>query len=322
MERILSEEELQALLKAAQELPPPGAPRIAPGEAVPYDLTSQGRPVRGPLPALDMVDDRFARALRATLTGSLRRRADATPAGRTFVKIEEVLAGLPIPSCLVLFRLEPLRGTGLLILDPTLVYATLDAFLGARASSDEAAELRELTGIEQRIVGRLSRALLEDLAKAWRPVVEVSSEFLQIELNPQFVSVLPAHAVVVDTRIGIDLEGRRTHLRTLISYAGLEPWKDRLVSGVHFHEPGDDSLRPRLWERLQSTAVSVRAELGHTRITVRQLLALNTGDVLTLDASIDEGAILRVEGTRKAAGRPIVSRGAYAVRVERLCPER
>jgi flagellar motor switch protein FliM len=320
VERILSEEEIEALLQAAHESKPgSGSPaRLAAGEAVPYDLTSQGRPVRGPLPALDMVDDRFARHLRTTLTGLLRRRTEVAANGRVFMKFEETLAALPTPSCLILFRVEPLKSTGMMVFDPVLVYAVLDAFFGARSTADDGAELRDLTAIEQRILARMARALLEDSMKAWRPIADLQLEFIRTELNPQFVTVLPAHAVVVDTKFGIDLDGKHGHLRTVLAYAALEPLKDRLSSGVHGHEATDDSLRQRLWDRLRETRVSICAELGRGRIRVRDLLALRPGDLLPLEDHADGGAVLRIAQRPKATGKPIVSRGVYAIRVERL----
>lgn len=319
MDRILTDEEIDALLQAASDLRATSgpAPRTS-GEAVPYDLTSQGRPVRAPMPALDLVDDRFRRYLCATLTGSLRRRAEAAVAGRTFVKFEEVLAALPAPSCLVLFRVEPLRSTGMMLLDPVLVYAVLDAFLGASSGGDDFAELRDLTAIEQRILSRVARALLEDLAKAWKPIVEMKVELIRLELNPQFVTVLPAHAVVIDTKFQLDLDGRRAAVRTFLAYGALEPLKDRLSSGVSGNESGDESLRERLWRALAETGVVVQAELGRGRIRVRELLSLQPGDVLSLENHADGGAVVRVGGRAKMRGKPITSRGSYAVRVERL----
>jgi flagellar motor switch protein FliM len=324
VERILSEEEIEALLKAAQELKPSSAPpaRLSPGEAVAYDLTSQGRPVRGPLPALDMVDHRFTRFMRATFSGSLRRRVEVAPGARAFLKLEEALAGMRSPSCLALFRLEPLQAFGMMLFDPGFVYAVLDAFFGAKSQSDDSAELRELTTIEQRILGRVSRVILEDLVKAWRPIAELRPELLRIELNPQFVTLLPAHAVVVDTKYSIDLDSRRTHLSTFLAYGALEPLKDRLSSGVHSHEQADDSLRTRVWEQLRSAPARISVELGRGRLRVGDLLKLQPGMVLPLEGNTDGGAVLRIEGGVKATGKPITAHGNYAVRLERMSPRK
>lgn len=322
MERILSEEEIDALLKAAQDVRPvAGGEDSSPfqsGEATPYDLTSQGKPVRGPLPSLDRIDDRFCRSMRASLTGSLRRRIEGTPMGRGFVKFEEVLATLPMPSCIALFKIEALHTLGLLVLDPVLVYAVLDAFFGAKDVADDVAELRELTAIEQRIMARLSRVLLEDLGRAWEPIIALRPELVRIELNPQFVTSLPAHSVVVDTQISLDLDGRRAGVRTILAYSALEPLKDKLSSGIHGHDPTDSTLRDRLWREMKRTGVLMQAELGRGRISVRDLLALRAGEVLALDGAADGGATLRIEGTPKAVGKPVVARGSYAVRIERL----
>lgn len=321
MERILSEEEIDALLKAAQDVKSEagadGPARLRSGEATPFDLTSQGKPVRGPLPSLDRVDDRFSRGLRSSLMGVLRRRIEGSPRGRAFVKQEELLASLPSPSCIALCRIESLQTSGMLVFDPTLVYAILDAFFGAKEVSDDHGELRELTAIEQRIMARVTRVLLEDLGRAWEPVQPLRAELVRIEQNPQFVTHLPPHAVVVDTELGLDIDGKQAHLRVVLPYAALEPLKERLQSGV-IGDPAHEGMRARVWGRMKETPVTVSAELGHAGLSVRELLALRPGDVVMLESGQGQRATVLIEGTRKGVGQPVVSRGSYAVRLDRL----
>jgi flagellar motor switch protein FliM len=326
VERILSDEEVDALLQAAQDVQmksdgdAPAA--LQAGEAMPYDLVHQGQPVRGPLPSLDRIDDRFSRSIRASLMGVLRRRIEGSLRGRAFVKAGEWIASLPSPSCLALFRAEGLKENGILVLDAPLVYAVLDAFFGSKEVHDDDVELRELTAIEQRIVARVSRVLLEEMARAWAPLCALRPELTRIETNPQFVTHFPSHAVVVETRYALDIDGRQAGIRTIIPYDALEPLKDKLSSGAR--EPGgrDAMLEEHLWSRVQSTEVRVDAELGRGQLRVRDLLALAPGEVLTLEGGGHGQASLRVEGTVKALGRPVVVHGSYALRIEQLLAAR
>ena len=195
----------------------------------------------------------------------------------------------------------------------------LDAFFGAKDVADDAAELRELTAIEVRIMLRVARVLLDDLRRAWEPIAAFDAEIVRIELNPQFVTTLPAHSVVVDTQIGLDLDGRRASVRTILPYAALEPLKEKLSSGM---QGNDDAcvpaMRERLWGEMRKTPVTLQAELGRGRIRVQELLSLQVGEILALDKAAGGGAVLRIEGVPKAAGKPVVAGGSYAVRIDRM----
>jgi flagellar motor switch protein FliM len=321
MSQILSQNEVDALLSAVTEGELSAVEQTV--EAVdekagyrPYDLTSKDRIFRGKMPLLDLINDKFSRALRTTLNLNLRKAVGVEVEPTRLIKYGEFLNSLPLPTCINIFSMNPLRGSGLFILESRFVYILIDLFCGGSAVSKYRVEGREFTSIELRLVQRIVQNGLRDLEKAWETVYPLDVELVRTEINPQFVSIAPTDDVVVVITLTVDVEDSTGKIQVVVPYASLEPIKEKLQGGfVRNIEDSDNVWHDHLRESVRAARVETTTVFGRTAVTIRELLALKTGDVLQLDKYADEDIHVLVEGRPKYRGVVGVSRGYRAVQL-------
>jgi flagellar motor switch protein FliM len=318
----LDEEEVSALMSAIQDgrvAATSGANAAAP--AVPYDLASQDRIIRGQMPTLDAINEKIASLLGIGLTGRTRcsLRVSATPASLLKFLDFNVLLAPPATVCVL-----ALGGSGqaLVVLEPGLAEALLAAALGdrrARAEPAPADGRRDLTGVERLVLRRLLTILTEAMAAAWEPVLPFRPELLRFEADPRLAVIAPPNEVAVVSSFTLSgaIEGR---LQLAIPYAVVEPAKKALSSPPRLSAGRDARFVAALAAELTRVEVELCAVLGRAQLPLERLLALDVGDVLVLSTSEGEPIPVNVQGRPKLAGHPEVSGGNLAVRVERGLP--
>jgi len=184
------------------------------GETRPYDFNSEDRIVRGRMPTLEMINERFARYLRISLFNMLRRSSEISVGGIRTLKFNEYTHTLFVPTSLNLMKMSPLRGTALFVVEPTLVFILVDNFFGGEGKFHAKIEGREFTPTERRIIHLFMNLCFADLTKAWEPVLNLEFEFKSREVNPQFANIVSPSEVVVVSTIHIELEGGLFYART------------------------------------------------------------------------------------------------------------
>jgi len=257
---------------------------VDPGEAESYDLGSQDRIIRGRMPTLDMINERFVRSLRISMFNMLRRTIEITSTGVKMVKFSEYVRGLFMPTSLNLVNINPLRGTGLCVIDPNLVFATVDNFFGGDGRYHARIEGREFTPTENRIVQILLELLFVDLKKAWKPVMGLDFKFLSTEVNPQFANIVSPTEVVVVSTFKMELEGGAGEFHIVMPYSMLEPIRELLDAGMQSDQVDTD----RRWintlkEEMKQAFVAIDSSMGHTKLTLGEVLNLNVGDVIPIE---------------------------------------
>jgi flagellar motor switch protein FliM len=313
----LSQDEVDALLKGvagekdeAAEAPPAAGPR-------PYDLAKQERIVRGRMPTLDVVNERFARLLRIGLFNFMRRSPEISVGPVKVQKYSEFVRNLVVPANLNVVSLKPLRGSGLVVMEPALVFAVIDNLFGGDGRFHTRVEGRDFTQTEMRIIHRMLAVVLEELRTAWAPVHAIRFEHVRSEMHAQFANVATPSEVVVTTAFEVELGGGAGSLHVCIPYASVEPIRDLLYGGVQ-----PDSAEPdRRWMRLlqkqvQSAEVELVTHLARKDVTIKQVLALRAGDFIPLD--LPETAVAEVDGVPVFDCKYGTLNGQYAIRVERL----
>jgi flagellar motor switch protein FliM len=311
---ILNQDEIDALLKGVDDgavatEPPPDEP----GKAKNYDLATQVRIVRGRMPTLEMINDRFARLFRVGLYNMLRRTPEISVAPVKVQKFTEYTQNLHVPSSLNLIKMNPLRGTALLTIDATLVFAIVDNFFGGNGRYAKI-EGREFTLTEGRIVQMVLREAFADLTEAWSVCTPVTIEYLNSEINPHFANIVSPSEIVVVTAFRIELEGGGGELHVTLPYAMIEPIRDLLDSGVQSDRmERDESWNKTLRAEIEEAEVELVPVLGHTTLTLGRLVDLKPGDVIPCD--FDGEVTLLAEGVPVLRGGFGVSRGQQAVKV-------
>lgn len=312
---LLSQDEIDALLHgvdngAVDTTPAPAAP----GEARSFDLASQDRIVRGRMPTLEMINERFARLFRISLFNMLRRQPELTVAGIELSKFNEYTHSLFVPTSLNLIRIKPMRGTALMVFEPRLVFSVVENFFGGDGKINTKIEGREFTPTETRVIQLMIKQAFADLTEAWSPVMALDFEYLNSEVNPHFANIVSPSEIVVVSKFKIELEGGGGHLHVTIPYSMLEPIRDQLDAGTQSDRmEKDERWTTTLREQLQDAELEMESELTRTVISLRQLMNLKSGDIIpiTMPKTID----LCVEKMPVFRGTFGVSGGQNAVRI-------
>ncbi len=317
MNKILNQDEVDALLRGLSggEIEVEDDISADEGDIVAFDLANQDRIIRGRMPVLEIINDRFSRLSSNSLANSVRKRVDVNPVSIDMSKFGDFMRSLPVPTSINIFKIEPLRGNAILIVDTRLVFALVENFFGG-AGSQPKVEGRDFTPIEQRIIDTVVRVLLNNLEDAWRPVHEVNIELVRSEINPQFASIVPPSDVVVVISFEVELENSIGSMLLALPYATIEPIRSKLYAAFQSERlEVDHAWISRFRDRLMETPVSMDVTLGNCELSGRQLLNLDVGDIILLDADEDDMLKAEVQGVLKFYGRPGVVKGNKAFQI-------
>jgi len=313
----LSQEEVDALLKGVSGEADEVKEVVDPKGVRPYNLATQERIVRGRMPTLEMINERFARQLRLGLFNFMRRTAEISVGPIRIIKYNEFIRNLVVPTNLNMVQAKPLRGTALFIFDPNLVFLVVDNLFGGDGRFHTRVEGRDFTETEQRIIQRLLGVVFEEYEKSWKPVYELKFEYLRAEMNTQFANIATPNEVVVVTTFNIEFGTNSGEFHICMPYAMIEPVRDLLYSSMQ----GDRLEVDKRWLRLlaqqvQAAEVELTATLGHTAVTFNQILKLKAGDIIPLD--IAENITAAVDGVPVMECRYGHFNGQYALKVTQM----
>lgn len=291
---LLSQEEIDALLHGVDDGLVQTETASEPGSVKSYDLTSQDRIVRGRMPTLEMINERFARYTRISMFNMLRRSADVAVGGVQVMKFGEYVHSLYVPTSLNLVKIKPLRGTALFILDAKLVFKLVDNFFGGDGRHAKI-EGREFTPTELRVVRMVLEQAFVDLKEAWQAIMEVSFEYINSEVNPAMANIVgPSEAVVVST-FHIELDGGGGDLHVTMPYSMIEPVREMLDAGFQSDlDDQDERWVNALKEDVLDVAVPLSATVARRQILLRDILHMQPGDVIPVD--LPEHMIMRANG--------------------------
>jgi flagellar motor switch protein FliM len=334
MNQVLSQSEVDALLAAVSEgevgadtAANAGAATGKSGIAgktdkviVTYDLTSQDRIIRGRLPQLEVIYEKFMRSFRVSLSSALRKIASLTLASTDFLKFGEFVNTLPMPTCMSVLRFNHLRGSALLVIESKLAYALVDSFFGGADRPYTKIEGKDFTQIELSIVRKVVDLAIEDMEAAWESVEKIGCSFVRTEVNPQFVGIVPPTDVVIASTFDVELENANGTITIVIPYSTIEPIKQKLSSGFQIES---DQTDKKLWttiikEQLIDTDLNMQVNLGETAIELNDLMKLKVGDVIPLDQDSTGELDILFEGVKKFKCFSGVHHGSVAVQVTKV----
>lgn len=302
-----------------------GAVATAPAEQVevtPYDLTNQDRVVRGRMPTLDIIYERFIRLYRISLSNALRKIASISIISTDLLKFGEFVNTLPIPSCMCIMRFESLRGPAVLVFESKLAYALVDSFFGGTDRPYTKIEGKEFTRIELSIMQKVMDLAIHDMEEAWAPVHKTDITFIRTEVNPQFVGVVPPGDIIISTTFEVELENASGTIALVIPYSTIEPIKNKLNASFQTEaDRGDKEWTTKLEVHLENAEANLQVNLGSALITVGDLVNLNVNDIIPLTQDADGEMEVLVEGVPKFKCLFGVSRGNRAVQITRVISE-
>lgn len=312
---LLSQDEIDALLhgvgdgdiETESEIPDDGS-------AASYDFNSQDRIVRGRLPTLEMINERFARHFRISLFNMLRRTVEIAVGGVQMMKFGEYIHSLFVPTSLNLVKVNPLRGTALFVIDPKLVFILVDNFFGGSGRHTKI-EGRDFTPTENRVIMMLLKQAFIDFQEAWKPVMQVDFEYQTSEVNPQFANIVSPTEVVVVTTFQMELEGGGGELHVAFPYSMIEPIREQLDAGVQSDRSDiDERWSHSLKEEMKEAHVELSSNFIETQLSLQQVLGFKEGDIIPID--MPEKVVLCVENLSVFRGKFGVSRGNNAIKID------
>lgn len=313
---VLSQDEIDALLHGVEggDVETDGDDELDSGEAQSYDFGSQDRIVRGRMPTLDMINERFARYFRVGLFNLLRRSAEISIGGTSMSKFSEYIHSLFVPTSLNLVKVHPLRGTALFVFDPKLVFIIVDNFFGGDGRFNAKIEGRDFTPTERRVIQMIIEQAFLDLAEAWAPVMPIEFEYLNSEVNPQFANIVSPSEIVVTTKFQIELDGGGGDFHVTMPYGMIEPVKELLDAGVQSdREDIDERWVETLREETKSAPVKLTGHLCDVQLTMRDILRMRKGDIIPI--RFPEYATLYAEDVPLMRGKLGVRDDKLAIKV-------
>ena len=313
---LLSQDEIDALLNGVSggDVETEADDGLAAGEARTYDFASEERIVRGRMPTLEMINERFSRYFRISLFNMLRRSAEISVAGIEMMKFSEYVHTLYVPTSLNMIKIRPLRGTALLVLDPKLVFIVVDNFFGGDGRYHAKIEGREFTPTEQRVIQMLLNLAFKDLREAWAPVMDVDFEYMNSEVNPQFANIVSPTEVVVATKFHVELDGGGGNMHVTMPYSMMEPIREVLDAGVQSDRTDtDERWMVALREEIRTAEVELKSSLTEVEMSLRDIMRVKAGDIIPIE--MPELVTLRAEGVPVFRGTLGVSNENLAVKV-------
>jgi flagellar motor switch protein FliM len=313
---VLNQDEIDALLHGVDSGEVSTDPLPDPGVARPYDFVNQTRIVRGRMPTLEMINERFARALRLSLFSMIRRTPEISTSAIGTPKFADYLPTLQVPTSLNHVRVGGLAGIGLIIFEPRLIFSVIDSYFGGNGRHSKI-EGRDFTPTEYRIIEMLLEKVFEGLKEAWLPVMDLTFEFLNSEINPHFANIVSPTEIVVVSKFRIEMEGGGGDIHVTLPYSMLEPLKETLRAGMQSDRADrDERWSQSLRNELEESDVELVTELGQARLTLGELIDMKPGDIIP--CNFDGRATVSADGLPLVQGEMGQQGGMQVVKITRL----
>lgn len=317
-QEFLSQDEVDSLLRGVTGEAEDTSQDTGPADGVrPYNMATQERIVRGRMPTMEIINERFARLLRIGLYNFIHRSAEVSVGPVRVMKYSEFIRNLPVPANLNMVQFKPLRGNSLFIFDPNLVFLVVDSLFGGDGRFHTRVEGREFTQTEHRIIRQLLNVVFENYSKSWEPVYKLDFEYIRSEVNPQFANIATPNEVVVVTTFEIEFNGVGGAIHICKPYSMIEPIRDLLFSTMQ----GDHVVADKRWlhmlgRQIQAAEIELTATLGEAKTTVDQIIKMKVGDFIPLE--VDENIIADVGGVPVMECKYGIFNNQYALKVEKI----
>jgi flagellar motor switch protein FliM len=333
---VLSQEEVEGLLSAMSSTgeeaaaashvgkavePGASAPlRRSRDKVIPYDFKRPERVGKEQIRALQTLHEGFGRNFAAGLSAMLRSMVEVKLAGVDQLTFSEFIFSLENPTCLNLLTAEPLEGSLILEINPSILYPIIDRLLGGGRESGPLAR-RPLTEIELRLVSRINDLFLRELREAWKNVLELDPEVERVESNPQLVQIVPPNEVVVLISFDVALGEVRGMVNLCIPYNSIERISGKLSANswvAYGRREATPETIQQISRNVQSALVELRVRLAQTRITTGELVGLRVGDVITTEKDVRSPLVVAVQGIPKFRASPGAYKARKAIRIEEI----
>jgi flagellar motor switch protein FliM len=286
-------------------------------KARPYNIASNERIVRGRMPTMEVINERFARMLRVSIFNLIRRTAEISVGPVRVVKFVDFIRNLVLPTNMNLVQAKPLRGNALFILDPNLVFLVVDTMFGGDGRYHSRVEGREFTQTEHRIIQNILGAVFEAYTKAWEPVYPLEFEFVRSEMNPQFANIATPNELVVVSTFDIEFNDVSGAVNICLPYSMIQPIREMLFSAMQGdHLSADKNWNAQMAKQIKSAEIELVAVLGQAKLTVADVMKSRVGDIIPLQ--VEDNIQAYVDGVPVMECKYGVFNDQYSIKVEKM----
>tara|TARA_Y100001970_G_C14239329_1_gene863883 strand:+ start:807 stop:1880 length:1074 start_codon:yes stop_codon:yes gene_type:complete len=288
-------------------------------EILPYELGNQKPVLRGRMPGLEAVYDRFSRSYAQTFSHLVRRPATITRRSTELVSFKDYLGAISTPASLSIFGIKPLQGHALFVFEHHLVHILIDLLFGGNGWFENPPPKRELTGIETRLLSKVVYNALEDLGSAWKTLTPLEPYFERMEVNPKFATIVPLQEVVASTTFDVEINRVPYTMSICIPYIMLDPVRNQIDSGKANSDEDLNAINvSRIEENLRNSEVTVKVDLGESRMSLKNFLTLKAGDQISLNQDEDKPLKVLVQGKLKFLGTQGTYKGKHAIQITEI----
>ncbi|ACB84988.1 flagellar motor switch protein FliM [Natranaerobius thermophilus] len=326
MSEVLSQSEIDDLLSAIStgDLNVEDAKQQDTQQKVkPYDFRRPAKFSKDQIRTLQMINENFARLLSTYLSAYLRSYVEIELASVDQVTYDEFMRSLTNPTIMGIFSAPPMEGKSLMEMNPNIAFAVIDRLMGGPGETFESTG--ELTEIEEAVARKIFNRMLDSMLEAWKNVGELEPEFERIENNPQFTQIISPNEIVAVVAFSVKVGEAEGLFNVCLPYIFLEPVIDRLSARFWFATGHQKKITEEesqaLKNRLHKTQVPVKAELARTRISVKEFLNLQEGDVISLNKPFESEIDLIVGKKTKFKGKPGSIKNKLAVQITQIVRE-
>jgi flagellar motor switch protein FliM len=323
MEQVLSQEEIDALLKGISEgdieTETDEVPQTKQVEAKVFDFASYTRGMKERLYALEFVYDRFAKSFMSALSLFIEKEVDVGLSPLQYPVYEQFVKTLPLPTNMNVVVTENLKGFFIVIFDTKLIFSVLEIVFGATTISAPRIEGREFTRIEFSVVRKLIDLVSQEMEKAWEPVHQIRCRYSRSEMNPNYITMVSKEEMVSVCDFTIEIGDIKSWMKVCVPYSILEPIKGYLIATPSRE---DMAMREKWFERLRGRVLEIPMELtavlGRRQMSLQELLSLKENSILLVEKHMNDPVEIEVYGRKKLGGKVGVFKGNKAVRVEEI----
>ena len=319
MDDILSQDEVDALLKGmgGGDVETEDDDTASGGSAKSYDFTNQERIVRGRLPALDIINERFARGFQRHFNEMIMSSVEVTAGEVKIIKMIDYLRNLFVPTSLNIYRINPLNGVSLFTLDSKLIFTAVDIYFGGTGLLPFKIEGREYTPVEMSMVRSILDISAENLRKAWGPVMDIEVEYMHSEMNPKFAGIVDPTDMIIVSQINVRFEGVEGRVDIVMPYAMLEPIRDKLEEGMQNLQGESDNRWSRtLKEEAKNIEINLSVNLTELQMSMDDLMKMEKGDIIPIE--MPKYVTIKAKDIAIVHGQLGESNNKKAVKIEKI----
>lgn len=318
--QLLSQEEIDALVTSADAdssgFSSPGIYKTNPN-AQSYDLASEDSGLVAHLGALEMISDRFSRLFRVTLSGMLQYQPKIRVAELRVESFQDYRKQLKIPLSLNIIKLDGLRGNALIVIEPQIIFNSLDRFFGGGGKSRTTVEgMREFTPTESRVIQMIVQGVFGDLKKSWDPVYKLNFEHVNSEINPQFAQIVDDSELVIISDFEIEMANDITGtIQVVYPFGAMKPIRHLLKNQVQadYADERDRAWKRQLKDCVKDVELDLKTDLAYPRISLLDLMNLKVGDIIPI--KMPDTVLVQVEGVPTYEGIYGTVNGHAAIRL-------